>query len=48
LWLLARDRQLPDDVKTRLLAQAQALGFDTGKLIWVSQQRRDDAPAAAN
>src|SRR5574343_632858 len=37
LWLLARDRQLPQDVKTRLLVQARGLGFDTDKLIWVSQ-----------
>lgn len=46
LWLLARDRQLPQDVKTRLLAQARGLGFDIDKLIWVSQQRADDAAAA--
>lgn len=45
LWLLARDRSLPEEVKARLLGQAQALGFDTGKLIWVSQQRIDDTPA---
>lgn len=31
LWLLARDRSLPKEVKARLLGQA--LGFDTGKLI---------------
>lgn len=45
LWLLARERSLPQEVTTRLLQQAQALGFDTSKLIWVSQQRLDDAAA---
>jgi apolipoprotein D and lipocalin family protein len=41
LWILARDKTLPDDVKRRLLDQAQGLGFDTAKLIWVSQSRAD-------
>jgi len=44
LWLLARERSLPDEVKARLLEQARVLGFDTDKLIWVSQQRDDQAP----
>ena len=41
LWILARDRQLSPEVKTQLLEQAGELGFDTQKLIWVSQSRRD-------
>jgi apolipoprotein D and lipocalin family protein len=35
LWLLSRQPNLPDEVKTALLAQAQRQGFDTQKLIWV-------------
>ena len=41
LWILARDRQLSPEVKMQLLEQAGELGFDTQKLIWVSQSRRD-------
>ena len=36
-WLLARDKKIPDDVKTALIAKAAALGFDTSKLIYVNQ-----------
>jgi apolipoprotein D and lipocalin family protein len=41
LWLLARDKQLPVDVKEQLVSQARALGFATDKLIWVDHQRTD-------
>ncbi|MXR36884.1 lipocalin family protein [Craterilacuibacter sinensis] len=41
LWILARDKTLDPEVKTRLLQQAAALGFETDKLIWVSQTRTD-------
>jgi len=39
LWILARDKQLDPDVKAQLLAQAQAFGLATDKLIWVSHTR---------
>ncbi len=41
LWILARDKQLPADVKEQLVSQARALGFATDKLIWVEHQRTD-------
>lgn len=41
LWILARDKRLPDDMMARLLAQARQLGFDTDKLITVNQTRSD-------
>lgn len=41
LWILARDRQLPAEIREQLLTRARELGFDTQKLIWVSQNRRD-------
>ena len=41
LWILARDRQLPDAVRERLLAQAAALGIDVSRLIWVEHDRDD-------
>lgn len=41
LWILARDKSLPADVREQLLSQARALGFATDKLIWVDQNRSD-------
>ncbi len=35
LWILARQPQIPDTVKNRLIAKAQSLGFDTHQLIFV-------------
>lgn len=37
LWLLSRETSMPDKVRTRFLEQAQALGYDTQKLVWVKQ-----------
>ncbi|WP_313950265.1 lipocalin family protein [Accumulibacter sp.] len=39
LWILARDRQLPANVRDRLLAQARALGLAVDELIWVEHTR---------
>lgn len=39
LWILSRTPQLPDPVEARLVAQANRLGFDTRKLVWVPQSR---------
>ncbi len=36
LWLLSRNPKIPEDLKNRLIAKAAALGFDTGKLIYVN------------
>ena len=41
LWILARDRQLPDELRRQLLERARGLGIPTDRLIWVSQQRKD-------
>ena len=37
LWILARDKQIPVEVREQLLAQAAKLGVDTRALIWVEQ-----------
>lgn len=37
LWILSRTPQLSFPVKAELVARAQALGFDTSKLIYVDQ-----------
>ena len=41
LWILARDKTLPAEVRENLLVQARAFGFTTDRLIWVEQQRVD-------
>jgi len=38
LWLLARSPKINEDLKNRLIGKAAALGFDTGKLIYVQHR----------
>ncbi|HEY0064362.1 MAG TPA: lipocalin family protein, partial [Telluria sp.] len=38
LWLLSRTPTMDQATKKRLVDKAQALGFDTSKLIYVDQQ----------
>lgn len=42
LWILARDKQLPQAVLGPLLQQAKTLGFATEQLIFVPQTRSDN------
>lgn len=37
LWLLSRKTSMPDDVKSNFLKKAQAIGYNTGQLVWVKQ-----------
>lgn len=37
-WILSRTPHLPDATQKQLVDQAQSLGFDTGKFIYVRQQ----------
>lgn len=37
LWILSREKQLPDEIKNKLISKARSLGFKTEKLIWVEQ-----------
>ncbi|HEY4324148.1 MAG TPA: lipocalin family protein [Mucilaginibacter sp.] len=37
LWILSREKTLPDAVKNDYLAKAEAIGYDTSKLIWTKQ-----------
>ena len=41
LWILARERTLPANIRDQLVEQAKALGFATEKLIWVEQTPTD-------
>ena len=38
LWILSREKTIPDYVKTRLVEKAKSIGYDTSKLIWVDQK----------
>ncbi|WP_394788338.1 lipocalin family protein [Rhodoferax sp.] len=40
-WILARDKQLPAEVRTQLLEQARKLNIAVDKLVWVAQTRDD-------
>ncbi|BDX02399.1 MAG: lipocalin family protein [Marinomonas sp.] len=40
-WLLSRTPTMPEDVKRRLLAKAEALDFPMDKLVYVSHSRND-------
>lgn len=39
LWILSRDKTIPDRVKKNYLAQAQKLGYDIQSLIWVQHNK---------
>ena len=41
LWILARDKQLPADIRVQLLRQAREQGIDVERLIWVEHTRTD-------
>jgi apolipoprotein D and lipocalin family protein len=37
LWLLSREKTMPDNVKKDYLQKAQAIGYNTADLVWVKQ-----------
>mgnify|MGYP001014277644 CR=1 FL=1 len=39
LWILARERTLPAEVRDALVSKARSLGYATDQLIWVEQGR---------
>jgi apolipoprotein D and lipocalin family protein len=41
LWILSREKTLPEDIRKQLTDRARTLGFATDKLIWVEQTRSD-------
>lgn len=38
LWLLSREKTMPDSVKNHYLAIARKAGFDVSELVWTQQQ----------
>ena len=35
IWILSREKTIPENMKQRFLKKAKELGYDTSKLIWV-------------
>lgn len=39
LWILSRQKTIPDSIKETYLKKAQSLGYNTDKLIWVNHNK---------
>lgn len=39
LWLLSREKNIPPNVQTAYLKQANSLGYDISKLVWTKQTK---------
>jgi apolipoprotein D and lipocalin family protein len=39
LWILSRDKTIPDDIKKEYLDKAGKLGFNTSNLLWVEHNQ---------
>jgi len=39
LWILSREKSIPESVKQNFIIKAQEIGYDTSKLIWVKQDK---------
>lgn len=39
LWILAREKTIPEAIKEEYIKAAQKIGYDTSKLIWVKQDK---------
>ena len=35
IWILSRNKEIPNSIRERFLAKAKKLGYNTGDLIWV-------------
>lgn len=42
LWILSREKAIPEEVKTNYLRIAQEIGYDTSELMWVQHNRNDN------
>lgn len=40
LWILSREKSIPEDIKTAYLKIAEDIGYDTSKLIWVEHNMK--------
>ena len=39
IWILSREKSIPENIKTEYLNIAQEIGYDTSKLIWVKHDK---------
>ncbi|KEY18891.1 lipocalin family protein [Kaistella antarctica] len=39
LWILSREKTIPQEYKERFLEKAESIGYDTSKLIWVEHDK---------
>ncbi|WP_217601569.1 lipocalin family protein [Chitinophaga sp. GbtcB8] len=42
LWLLSREKTMPQEIRESYLEQARALGYDTNQLVWTNQLITDE------
>ncbi|MEN2436645.1 lipocalin family protein [Weeksellaceae bacterium A-14] len=42
LWILSRQKSIPENIKTKYLKIAQEIGYNTSKLIWTKQNQSDN------
>lgn len=42
LWILSREKSLPEDIKAKYLEIAKEVGYDTSRLLWVKQDKDDN------
>ncbi len=40
LWILSREKTIPENVKQNFITRAREIGYDTSKLIWVKQDKK--------
>ena len=40
LWILSREKSIPENIKSEYLKIAQDVGYDTSKLIWVEHNKK--------
>ena len=39
LWLLSRNKTMPEEIKSQYLKKAEQIGYDTSKLVWVKHDK---------
>lgn len=42
MWILSREKTIPETIKSEYLQIAQEIGYNTSKLIWVKHDRNDN------
>lgn len=40
LWILSREKEIPENIKQSFIRKAQEIGYDTSGLIWVKQDKK--------